>query len=593
MRSRRGNYTLLFVFTSGALFFFMAFAIDIARLRVARASVQNAAEAGAIAALMEVRRGRTRGAAELAADRAASFVTLNGIAGGGGTQTVNVDIDWGEWRWERPQADAWSPTPSGRQALTVNARTSTGITTFILPIASTLIGGEVQNGGRFPLGTSARAALRSRDIVIAFDVSRMSSFAVEEMRQALQTGLQAIDDQRIRGDRISLVPYAGDAWIYDLANPAGLVATASNVGGVVDTIAAQEPPLQQALFDARLFSVQADQIAQRVQSCWMGPEVYHRLHRFFRPGLFNDQELPNQQIQYGFIRGDQFLNAVPSVPWDDPNFASARLWLDQTTSIDQAQWDALFGQPLLGPNLGLDVVQQCQVWLMGLAHWLEMDPRVRGNEQLGADGTRSPLSCHAGAELVVQPETANSFNADFAVPEVFGCTGGLTFVDHTTGIQYPAWNFDDPVADNPGMGGVAGTDSRDMRFAWAGSNPGAAMRTAADILATRDDQSREAVVFLLAGSGPTCGPNIEQVSSGFCAAPYLDEFATAQSRLAQLRAHVYIAGDPNAPNGAVVGDFLYAVGATGRGFYQRVEEPGALIGTFLEFISDVQIQVVQ
>jgi len=610
MRARRGNYALLFVLTSGVLFGFLALSIDIGRLKAAQTSAENAAEAAATAALMEMRVTRSRARAAQAASRAASFVGSQGLAGGVEPSDMIVSIDFGEWNWQRARDDAGRETPAGRQAIEVEVETADGgVNTLFYPIFSKLVGGAPPaNGGRVPVRSRATAAMRNRDIILAFDVSRISRFDVDDLQDALQEALTVIDDQRIPGDRISLVGYAGDSWIFDLNDPDGLIGVANNVGGVIDTLAAGEPALANALYDAELVFGTSTAVAQNVQPCFMGAPDFHRFYRFIRPTLFDDRDDPNwpatQGIQYGFIAMDPATFDARPAPLplgsNDPNLLSMLAWMDAGGVVPASKWDNPLTQEL-------QVDEQCNLWDASLVHWLETDERVAGDAQIGANGARSPLNCYSGSELALVGGPADSnnqtwgstLNNNLSLPEV-SCGGGVVagFRDHYTGLVFERWRADDAFADTAGIPGGGGiSDTRDFAFAWAGSNPGSAMEVAADILEARADTSRDATVVLVAGSEPRCGANVRnkvEGTVGYCPGPYVDQATEALGRLDRLDVDVYVAGNVDTSDAVgAAGDFIFSGMPLNRGYYTQVDQSSALVGVLTEILSDTRIQVVQ
>lgn len=613
MRARRGNYTLLFVLTSGIMFGFLALSIDVGRMRAARTSAENAAEAAAIAGLMEMRVTRSRARAAQAATRAASFVGSRGLAGGVEPTDMIVNIDFGEWNWERARDDAWRETPAGLQAMEVEVETGNGgINTLFYPVFSQLVGGApLANGGRVPVRSSATAAMRNRDIILAFDVSRTSRFQNDELQDALVQALTVIDDQRIPGDRVSMVGFAGNSWVFDLEDPDGLIGTAQSIGGVIDNLSATEPPFAAALYNAEIVFGSAIDVANNVQPCFMGAPDFHRFYRFIRPGFFDDRDDPNfpatQGIQYGFIAMDPvagLARPAPGVSSSDPNLISMLSWMQAGAQIDATKWDS----PL---TESFNVTEQCNIWDASLANWIQTDERLRDDAQIGANGAISPITCYAGSEIALVGGPSDSNNVtwgsnlanNLSLPEVT-CGGVLGFVDNYTGIVYPRWRFNDPWADTAGLPGGGGlSDTRDYAFSWAGSNPGSALETAADILEARADTSRDAVVILVAGTEPTCGANLEwkvesdpsaATAGSLCMRPYLDQGTEALFRLQRLDVDLYVAANVNtAGQQGALGDFFFSGIPLNRGYYTQVDQADALIGVLTEVLSDTRIQVVQ
>lgn len=588
-RARRGNYTLLFVLSGGVLVAMLALSIDGGRLRAARVSVENAAEAAAIAALMEIRDGRDRARAFQTAQNAANFVGERAMAGGIGPKQFDVDIRWGEWRWQNPVGSRWFNTPNGSQGVSITVTTSGGgIQTLFGPATQALNSGNTVNGGRVTVRAGARAALRDRDIVVLFDVSRLGTenYRIADVREALLDMLDVLDAQRVPGDRISLVAYAGDSWRYDLVSPADLIGFETSTGSVVDGLAAVEPPLDASLFNVRTTFPSIAQTVARTQACWMGPETYHRAYRFFDDS-FIDFELGflgvADALRYRVLDYGAGGVAVPnqSIQYSDPTLQSILVNLGGNL-IDQSQWNS--GNPQPGPV-------QCQVWTFGLIHYMLNDPRTRDGVQQGGDGSRSPLPCWAGNEVVLTPEVSNVNVNAAAVPEA-AC--GTIGVNDWLGRQYPFWSFDDPFGDNPGVG-EPDADYPDFLYTWAGSNAGAALETAADILESRVDDSREPHVYLIASTSFQCGPNVSAIQNGFlCEGAFFGQAAAASQRLNELDANVFVVSGMNGAEPLFAeSDFVYSGLVSGRGFYALAPEPSALSELLQEFARDVKIQVVE
>ena len=91
---RRGSYAIMVALLMIVLLGFAALAIDLSYLRLARLQAQNAADAGAHAALTEFRVTRDEDAARA---RAVQIVNLNRVAGDPAVIDPDADVTFGGW----------------------------------------------------------------------------------------------------------------------------------------------------------------------------------------------------------------------------------------------------------------------------------------------------------------------------------------------------------------------------------------------------------------------------------------------------------------------------------------------------------------
>ncbi len=109
-RSRSGNYAILTALVLVALLGFAALAIDLSYIRLTRLQAQNAADAGAHAALLELRQTQDQDAARARADQ---IVSLNVVAGEPAAIEPGVDVVFGGWDFDTKSFDR-EPTTSMR-----------------------------------------------------------------------------------------------------------------------------------------------------------------------------------------------------------------------------------------------------------------------------------------------------------------------------------------------------------------------------------------------------------------------------------------------------------------------------------------------
>ncbi len=576
-RDRRGNYTILFVLTCSIMLSYLAFSIDGGRMQVAKLDGQNAAEAGALAALAAIRDGADIQEAEAAGAIAANKVSLtassiassaNTVAGGG--QTFDVAIDWGRWNWEaqRSTLDArWDLRRDGTipQAITVNVQSSGGIGT-IFGSALGLASGNSADSKRFSsmkLGVGVRAAFRNRDIVVVVDTSRFTEGDIEGIQTGMQSFLDALVDNGVPGDNFAVVAYAGAGWIYDLRNPQQLYD--ADAGQLTSSFSPQEAtsPFISVHRDHEL----ARTTLARVEPCNVGSDAF--LHAYRHTNAGEDLELAAPYVDYYAIE------PRPS----NPNVEGQFYWpYDSSSDSVQGMYRDYWGN--LGVNAvgaanwngSLDTVTQCRVWFfIENMLFLGMDPR-RDRVMHAANGVRSPIQCHAGNPYESRPDSIRR-RVDRPIPSV------------ACGLQ-PVPESGEPRYNNP-----ANTPQmyEDRAYYEAGSNPAPGLNRAREILANRSTNG-EPTVVLLTSTFPRCGPNVLAADIPDCNNIFLADTSAALEALDQdsVVTHVVAIAPAGSQSDAQLGTFT-----TGRGLYRRVNRGDQVSAALADIARDLRVQVVR
>ena len=202
-RSRSGNYAILTALVLVALLGFAALAIDLSYIRLTRLQAQNAADAGAHAALLELRQTQDQDAARARADQ---IVSLNVVAGEPAAIEPGVDVVFGGWDFDTKSFD---PGADYVNAVEVTVRRDSESPAGAIPL---MIGrvfnedaAEVKSQG------SSVGALRSRSVMIVQDITH--SFA-DEMAEARNGNVLLLDymaENSFPGDTTGMVTFVGEA----------------------------------------------------------------------------------------------------------------------------------------------------------------------------------------------------------------------------------------------------------------------------------------------------------------------------------------------------------------------------------------------
>jgi hypothetical protein len=196
---------------------FAALAVDISWLRFAQFQAQNAADAGAHAALVELRSTFSESAART---RASQLVVANAVAGEAAAADPSVDITFGIWDFDLAETNpemAYTEGGDPFNAVSVTVRREEGgpgagpVRFFIAPI----LGEEF---GSANAAANAVGALRPRDMVVVMDITGSMSYnststqtKMEAAQEAAVALLDELDSFQIFGDRVGMVTFVAGA----------------------------------------------------------------------------------------------------------------------------------------------------------------------------------------------------------------------------------------------------------------------------------------------------------------------------------------------------------------------------------------------
>lgn len=207
-RQREGNYAVIFAVSMVGILSFAALAVDVSWLRLSALQAQNAADAGAHAAMLAYRSTMDEG---MAADVGASVVAMNMVAGDAVTIDTNTDLQFGGWNYEAsdPVFDTGAAYVNAVQ-VTVR-RTGDSANGPVNLLLSPIFGRDTANVVAVSTG-----ALRFREVMIALDITATMRDDFEEARQALLTFLDGMwrGGAPFPGDQIGLITYVGDSEVW-------------------------------------------------------------------------------------------------------------------------------------------------------------------------------------------------------------------------------------------------------------------------------------------------------------------------------------------------------------------------------------------
>ena len=204
--SRRGSYAIIVALLLIVLLGFAALAIDMSYIRLARLQAQNAADAGAHAALIELRNTRDQ---EAARSRAAQLVNMNSIAGDAAVLDPATDVQFGGWDFPSHTFDADAEFVN---AVQVRVRREADAPGGAIPLMLARIWGadeaDVRSNG------NSVGALRSREILIVQDVTGSFRDEIGDARTASLTLLDTVHDNGFPADKVGMVTFvsAAEAW---------------------------------------------------------------------------------------------------------------------------------------------------------------------------------------------------------------------------------------------------------------------------------------------------------------------------------------------------------------------------------------------
>ncbi len=550
MRARRGNYMIMFAFLLPILLAFMAFSIDIGRLRVAKVQVESSADGAALAALATVRDGGSRGDALAASGDLANLTRLTRFDGETApAQLFNTELTWGDWDWE---TQTWTDDGGSTAGVTANlVQQGTGLSFLFAPIFQTTKWFE---GGAFDAGTSSppkhkfavgkRAAMRPRDIVVVVDVSRGGLMdELPNVQDALGNFLDAIDDMQNPWDRVGVVVYAG----------------ASARTSEISPLNTDFPAVRDALTDT--------------EHCRVDKDAWYHFYRYYDFSVF-DFEWGSPTWNYRFvdptvsIDGDKGMN----IPW---------------ASFEQIWFSAPFGATYWTAanwNQTLTDVEECSAWVMSEFLFEAFDPRRQRRllrESAGLSPAAGAVTCDEGNYYESRGDRFDASGMFELDPADCGF-GDIEEYNDKDGLG---------VAQTYGEG-EAGPLVGDRAYSYAGSNPAAGLSEAYFMLDEIPENFRERTVVLVTSKGPNCGPLIETegVIDSLCEADWTDETYDALDLLDDLGANVHVVALTTTGSD----DDIFLSGLTaGRGKYLPTDNIGSLQDQLIEVARDVRLQVVE
>ena len=203
IQPRRGSYAILVALLLIVMLGFAALAIDLSYLRLARMQAQNAADAGAHAALMELRKTRDQ---ETARIRAAQLVNMNFIAGDQAVIEPGTDVVFGGWDFP---SHTFDPSADYVNAVEVTVRREADAPGGSVPLMLAKIWGS--DSAEVKSNSSSVGALRAREIFIVQDVTGSFTDEIDQAREADITLLDYIYENGMPGDRLGMVTFVGGA----------------------------------------------------------------------------------------------------------------------------------------------------------------------------------------------------------------------------------------------------------------------------------------------------------------------------------------------------------------------------------------------
>lgn len=203
--SRRGNYAVLFGVSMTVLLGMGALAVDTAMLSYAGLQSQAIADAGAHAALVQL---RENGQVEDARAFATQIVNENQLMGQA-AQVEEEDIVFGTWSYDDRAFDADGEWVNSVQVTIRKTQDSPNG-----PVATTLMKLFGVQYNEIESTSPSVGALRFREIVVVQDVTGSFADEIELAKEANLTLLNFLADNPQPGDRIGMVTFVGDAELW-------------------------------------------------------------------------------------------------------------------------------------------------------------------------------------------------------------------------------------------------------------------------------------------------------------------------------------------------------------------------------------------
>ncbi len=200
---RRGNYAMLVGVSFSVLLGFAALAIDSAYVNLAFIQAQAAADAGAHAAVIELRQSGDVDQARVVAEE---IINANTLMGSAALVESADDIEFGGWDFSSRSFD---DSADYINAVRVNVRkTDDSPNGAVDTLMMRMFGVAYNEAQAFAPST---AALRFREIVVVQDVTGSFADEIDLGRAADLAFLDTIYENNNPGDRIAMVTFVGDA----------------------------------------------------------------------------------------------------------------------------------------------------------------------------------------------------------------------------------------------------------------------------------------------------------------------------------------------------------------------------------------------
>ncbi|HMV65389.1 MAG TPA: VWA domain-containing protein, partial [Myxococcota bacterium] len=511
---------------------FMAFAIDIGRLRVARVQVQGAADAAAIAALAELRAGRSTGDAETAALSAANAVRLQGVES---TEPFAVDVSYGDWDYG---SQSWS-AGAAQSGVTVNVTQVAPLNLLFAPIFEAGgVAGRIYGGGlggdkalHRSLTLGRRASFRPRDIVIVVDTSRAMEPYWDDVQPAIDAFIETVHDFGIPEDRLAIIEFAGVA--------------RTRIG--LDRLAAEFTDYRQANQDITL--------------CNVGMDAWYYFYRYFDPIL--DLELDGRYVfDYRTVTPGPQPGTHPLIVWAEDS-------LEWEFYVDNFDDSATYPG-----NADVSEDMQCNANYMSYMLFEMFDPRRDRDGDGLFDDASSLIECHEGNAL---EGVDDRIDYDWGVPE-------LDCIDDDVDIEPGIHAFNGSDDGDPDF------EYPDMSYVMAGTSPGEGLLAAASMLISEQPSRGEPTVILITASGPRCGPLIDLGIASDCNDDMLQTAVEGAEALEDLGANTHVLA--LMPHDSDDVDVLSEL-TTGRGDFDSSEHSSDLEEMLDVVARDIRIQMVQ
>jgi hypothetical protein len=202
-RARRGNYAILTALVLVVLLGFAALAIDLSYIRLTRLQAQNAADAGAHAALLELRSTQDQDASRARADQ---IVSLNVVAGEPAAIEPGRDVVFGGWDFDTKTFD---PDADYVNAVEVTVRRDAESPAGAIPLMIGRVFGE--DAAEVRSRGSSVGALRSRSVMVVQDITHSFADEMDEAREGNILLLDHMKQNSFPGDTTGMVCFVGEA----------------------------------------------------------------------------------------------------------------------------------------------------------------------------------------------------------------------------------------------------------------------------------------------------------------------------------------------------------------------------------------------